>query len=248
MFILRLTWEYLCSHFHDVMNTSSPKTMWVRLLFCLLLNFPSTRGAYTRFGDKKYAIQSWFKILHKFIWRVYMRDKHSEWEIRKERSFIKHLYIYQFISFSHVRLFATSWTAARQASLSITNSWSLPKLMSTESVMPSKHLILCYPLLLWPSIFPSIRVFSNESILHIRWPKYQSFSFSPSNEHSELISFRMDWLDLLAVQGTLKSLLQQKKSSTGFWQILITILVHWNYFWPIKYCIISLNICPEVQD
>ena len=93
MFILRLTWEYLCSHFHDVMNTSSSKTMWVRLLFCLLLNFPSTRGAYTRFGDKKYAIQSWFKILHKFIWRVYMRDKHSEWEIRKERSFIKHLYI-----------------------------------------------------------------------------------------------------------------------------------------------------------
>ena len=92
MFILRLTWEYLCSHFHDVLNTSSPKTMWVRLLFCPLLNFPSTRGTYTRFGDKKYAIQSWLKILHRFISRVYMRDKHSEWEIRKERSFIKHLY------------------------------------------------------------------------------------------------------------------------------------------------------------
>ena len=104
------------------------------------------------------------------------------------------------------------WTAARQASLSITNSQSLLKLMSIESVMPSNHLILCHPLLLLPSIFPSIRVFSNESVLCIRWPKYWSFSFSFSisrfNEHSGLISFRMDWLDLLAVQGTLKSLLQ----------------------------------------
>ena len=104
----------------------------------------------------------------------------------------------------------TPWTAAHQASLSNTNSWSLPKLMSIESVMPSNHLIFCHPLLLLPSIFPSIRVFPNESALHIRWPKYWSFSFniSPSNEHSGLISFRMDWLDLLAVQGTLKSLLQ----------------------------------------
>ena len=101
----------------------------------------------------------------------------------------------------------TPWTAARQASLSITNSWSLLKLRSIESVMPSNHLILCCPLLLPPSIFPSIRVFSNESVLHIRWPKYWSFSFSvsPSNEYSGLISFRMDWLDLLAVQGRLKS-------------------------------------------
>ena len=100
-------------------------------------------------------------------------------------------------------------TAAHQASLSITNSWSLPKLMSLESVMPPNHLIFCHPLLLLPSIFPNIRVFSNESGLHIRWPKYWSFSvsISPSNEHPELISFRMDWLDLLAVQGTLKSLL-----------------------------------------
>ena len=104
----------------------------------------------------------------------------------------------------------TSWTAAYQASLSITNSQSLPKLMSIESVMPSSHLILCHPLLLPPSIFPSIRVFSNESVLCIRWPKYWSFSFtiSPSNEYSRLISFRMDWLDLFAVQGTLKSLPQ----------------------------------------
>ena len=111
---------------------------------------------------------------------------------------------------SRVRLFATPWTAARQASLSSTNSWNLFKLMSIESMMPSSHLILCHPLLLLPPIFPSIRVFSNESALRIRWPKFWRFSFSisPSNEHPGLISFRMDWLDLLAVQGTLKSLLQ----------------------------------------
>ena len=104
----------------------------------------------------------------------------------------------------------TSWTAAHQASLSITNSQSLLKRMSIESVMPSNHLILCHPLLVPPSIFPNLRVFSNASVLQIRWPKYWSFSFSisPSNEYSGLISFRMDWLDLLAVQGTLKSLLQ----------------------------------------
>ena len=109
------------------------------------------------------------------------------------------------------------WTAARQASLSITNSWSLLKLTSNESVMPSNHLILCRPLLLLPSIFPRIRVFSNESVLHIRRPKYWSFSFSisPSNEYSGLISFRIDWLDLLAVQETLKSLLQHHSSKTS---------------------------------
>ena len=117
-------------------------------------------------------------------------------------------------SLSHVRLFATPWTAARQASLSITNSQSLPKLMSIESVMPSNQLILCCPLFLPPSIFPSIKVFSKESALRIRWPKYWSFSFniSPSNE---LISFRMDGLDLLAVQGTLKNLLQQHSSKAS---------------------------------
>ena len=108
---------------------------------------------------------------------------------------------------SHVWLFATPWTAAHQASLCITKSRSLLKLMSIESVMPSNHLILCHPLLLPPSIFPTIRVFSNESLLPIRWPKDWNFSISPSNEYSGLISFRMDWLDLLAVQGTLKSLL-----------------------------------------
>ena len=113
-------------------------------------------------------------------------------------------------SLSPVWLFATPWTAAHQASLSITNSRSLLKLMSLESVMPSNHLILCCPLLLPPSIFLSIRIFSNESVLHFRWPKYWSFSLSisPSNEYSGLISFRMDWLNLLAVQGTLKGLLQ----------------------------------------
>ena len=110
-------------------------------------------------------------------------------------------------SLNRVQLFATPWTAACQASLSITNFQSLLKLMSIESVLPSNHLILCHPLLFPHSIFPSIRLFSNESVLHIRWPKYWSFSFSitPSNEYSGLISFRMDWLDLLAVQGILKS-------------------------------------------
>ena len=126
----------------------------------------------------------------------------------------------QFSSFqllTHVQLFAIPWTSARQPSLSITNSESLPRLMSIELVMPSNHLILCHPLLLLPSMFPNIRVFSNESALHIRWPKYWSFSFniSPSNEHSGLISFRMDWLDLLAVQGILKSLLQHHSSKAS---------------------------------
>ena len=118
---------------------------------------------------------------------------------------------------SHVQLFATPWTAARQASLSITNSRSLLKLMSIELVMPSNHLILCRPLLLLPSIFPSIRVFSSESALLIRWPKYWSFSLniSPSSEHPGLISFRTDWLELLAVQGTLKSLLQHHCSKAS---------------------------------
>ena len=124
----------------------------------------------------------------------------------------------QFRPYSHVGLFAMPSTAACQASLSITNSWSLLKLMSIQSVMPSNHLILCHPLLLLPSIFPSIRVFSNESVLPIRQPKYWSFSISPSNEYSELISFRIDWFDLLAVQGTLKSLLQHRNSKASVLQ------------------------------
>ena len=128
-------------------------------------------------------------------------------------------------SVSHVLLVETPWNTACLASLSISNSWSVPKLISIELVMPSNHLILCRPLLLLPSIFPSIRVFSNESALRIRWPKYWSFSFnsSPSNEHSGLISFRMDWLDLLVVQRTLKSLLQHHSSKAS-------ILLHSAFF------------------
>ena len=123
-------------------------------------------------------------------------------------------------SLSWVRLFATPWIAARQASLSITNTQSSLKLTSIESVMPSNHLILCHPLLLLPPIPPSIRVFSNESTLRMRWPKYWSFSFniSPSKEHPGLISFRMDWLDLLAVQGTLKSFLLHHSSKASILQ------------------------------
>ena len=130
-------------------------------------------------------------------------------------------------SLSCVRLFTTPWTTARQVSLSIPNSQSLLKLISLELMMPSNHLLLCYPLLLLPSILPSIRVFSNESALCIRWPKYWScsFSISPSNEHPGLISFRMDWLDLLAVRGTLKSLLQHHSSKASIrWHLAFFIL------------------------
>ena len=125
----------------------------------------------------------------------------------------------------------TPQTAAHQASLSITNSWSLLKLKSIESVMPSNHLILCRPLLLLPSIFPSIGVFSNESVLHIRWPKYWSFSFNirPSNEYSGLISFRIDWLDLFAVQGTLKSLLQHHSSKAPVLQCSAFFIVQLSH-------------------
>ena len=159
--------------------------------------------------------------------------------------FVLHIFLVQFIpdylmssvqvssfqSLSYVRLFVTPWAEAFQASLSLTNSQNLLKLMSFESVMPSNHLILCSPLLLLPSIFPSIRVFSNESVLHIRWPKHWSFSFniSPSNEYSGLISFRMDWLDLLALQGTPKSLLQyhgSKASILGHSAFFIVQLSH----------------------
>ena len=134
-------------------------------------------------------------------------------------------------SLSHVRLFETPGTAACQASLSITNSWSPPKPMSMVSVMSSSHLILCHVLLLLPSVFPSIRVFSNESALCIRWPKYWSFSFniSPSNEHPGLISIRMDWLDLLAVQGTLKSLLQHHSSKASILQCSAFFIVQLSH-------------------
>ena len=135
------------------------------------------------------------------------------------------------VQFSCVPFFATPWTTARQASLSITNSWSLLRFMSVESVMPSNHLILCLPVVLLPLILPSIRVFSNESVLHISWPKYWSFSFSisPSNEYSGLISFRMDWLDLLAVQGTLKSLLQHHSSKASVLQCSAFFIVQLSH-------------------
>ena len=134
-------------------------------------------------------------------------------------------------SLSRVPFFAAPWTASRQASLSITNSGSLLKLTSITSVMLSNHLILCCPLLLPPSIFPSIRVFSNESVLHIRWPKYWSFIFSisPSNEYSGFISFRTDWLDLLAVQETLKSLLQHHSSKASILQCSAFFMVHLSH-------------------
>ena len=140
-------------------------------------------------------------------------------------------------SLSHVRLFATPWTAARQASLSNTNSRSLLKLMSIESVMPSNHLILCHPLLLPSSIFPSIRVFSNESVLLIKWPKDWSFSFSisPSNEHPGLISYRMDWLGLLTVHGTLKSLLQHHSSKASILQCSAFFIVQLSHPYMITF-------------
>ena len=140
-------------------------------------------------------------------------------------------------SLSHVRLFATPWITAREASLSITNSWSSPlRLTSIESVMPSSHLILCRPLLLLPSIFPSIRVFSNVSSLHIRWPKDWSFSFSisPTKEHPGLISFRMDWLDLLAVQGTLKNLLQHHSSKASILRHSAFFIVQLSHPWLLE--------------
>ena len=150
-----------------------------------------------------------FVRLYLFIYFLILLKQHihfecllsNKWYTKYPRSSVQ--------SLSHVRLFVTPWTAALQASRSVTNSWSLFKLMSIKSMMLSTHLILWHPLLLLPSIFPSIRVFSSESILHIMWPKYWSFSFSisSSNEYSGLISFRMDWLDILAVQGTLKNLL-----------------------------------------
>ena len=137
------------------------------------------------------------------------------------------------LSLSHVWLFANLWTAAHQVSLSVSNSQSLLKLVSMESVMPSNHLILCCPLLLLPSIFPSIRVFSNESVLHIRWLKYWSFSFSisPYNEHSGLISLRMGWLDLLVVQGTLKSLLQHHSSKASILRCSAFFMVQFSHLY-----------------
>ena len=151
-------------------------------------------------------------------------------------------------SLSHVHLFVTPWTAAHQASLPITNSQSLLRLMSIASVMPSNHLILCHPLLLPPSIFPSIRVFSNESVLCISWPKYWSFNFniSPSNEYLGPISFRMDWLDLLAVQGTLKGLLQHHTSKASILWHLAFFIVQLSHPYMTTGKTIALNSGPSL--
>ena len=161
-----------------------------------------------------------------------------------ERWWIKKLW-YSVQSLSCVRLFATLWTAAHQASLCITNSRSLLKLMPIELVMPSSHLILCHPLLLLPPTPPNIRVFSKESTLRMRWPKYWSFSFSisPSNEHPGLISFRMDWLDLLSVQGTLKSLLQHHDSAIKR-NASESVLIRWMNLDPI----IQSEVSQEEKD
>ena len=157
------------------------------------------------------------------IYLKYVYERQTQWvrDKKREKLYETFIYISSVQLLSHVRLFATSWTAALQVSLSITNSQSLPKLMSIESVMPSNHLILCHPLLLPPSIFPRIRAFSNESVLCIRWPKYWSFSFSisPSNEYSGLISFRMDWV-------ALKSPIQ-KQMSLPFLLSDSLLALHW---------------------
>ena len=147
-------------------------------------------------------------------------------------------------SLSHVWLFESPWTAAHQASLSFTISWSLLKLMSIESVIPSNYLILCHPLFLLPSIFPSIRVFSTESAFCIKWPKYWSFSFSisPSNEYSGLISFRIDWFDLLAVQGTLKSLLPHHNLKASVLQHSVFFMVQFSHLFMTTGKIIALTI------
>ena len=190
------------------------KFSWMEILFCSFL-FPQYQVVCQE-SINNFINISW--------WITNTLPKVSIQEVCQCQQFpsrlVKNLFHLPSVQFSHsvVSDLATPWTAAWQASLSITNSWSLLKLMSVKSVMPSSHLILCRPLLLLSSIFPSIRLFSNESVLHIRWPKYWCFSFyhSPSNEYSGLISFRIDWFDLLAVQGTLNSLLQHHSSKALF--------------------------------
>ena len=170
-------------------------------------------------------LEPWRKVYHFCVFQCYL--EHS---IISDTDVVSNQFN-SVESLSHDGLFVTPWTAIQQTSLSITNSWSLLKLMSIKLMMPSNHLILCYPLLLPPSTFPNIRVFSNESVLHIRWPKYWSFSFniSSSNEHSVLISFRMYWLDLLGVQGTLKSLLQHHSSKASILQCSVFFIVQLSY-------------------
>ena len=179
-----------------------------------------------------FAWKSFYLFFHlnifyiNFYWSIVALQSHVSFSIRSVQSL------------SRVRLFATPWTAAHQASLSITNSQSLLKLKSVESVMPSNHLILCSPLLFLPSIFPSIRVFSNESVLLIKWPKDWSFSISPSSEYSGLISFRTDWFDL-AVQGTLKSLLQHLNPEAS--------ILRCSAFFMVQLSHLYMTLCPYSQ-
>ena len=196
---------HTCVFTHNIMETAPsifPATLALRCMWCWTWKGPE--GFYMA-GKARFFWSS----MTDSLWHFWSNLQIVSWSLL--------IYVYQYQctqfssvqSLSRVRLFVTPWIAAHQASLSITNSWSLPKLMSIELVMPSSHLILCRPLLLLPPIPPSIRVFSNKSTLHMRWPKYWSFSFSisPSKEHPGPISFRIDWLDLLAVQRTLNSLL-----------------------------------------
>ena len=202
--------------------------LWVYLLMfsqrelCLFIRMTAFLGK-AMIHNFQELLDTWFKVPGKpeYHWTYYKGTDKSQAHIHFMLGLVKSLVQFSSVqSLSSVLLSATPWIATCQASPSITNPWSLLKLMPIESVMPSSHLILCRPLLLLSSIFPSIRVFSNESTLRMRWPKYWSFRFSisPSNEHPGLISFRTDWLDLLAVQGAFKSLLQHHSSKASiFW-------------------------------
>ena len=191
---------------------------------------------------RDFSPQSDTLTLGSWHWKDYP-PKHPVWKINGDSVQFSSVH-----SLSHVQLFETPWIAARQASLSITNSWSPLKLMSIELVMPSIHLILCHPLLLLTPIPPSIRVFSNESALHMRWPKYWSFSFSisPSNEHPGLMSFRTDWLDLFAVQGTLKSLIQHHSSKASILQCSAFFIVQLSHPYMTTGKTIALTRCTFV--
>ena len=204
--------ELAQTHVHRAGDTIQPSHPLAPLLF-----LPSVLPSIRVFSMESVLCIRWWKYWS-FIFSISPMLPYFFYEAASESSLSWfRVFLSSVQPLSHVRLFLTPWTTAHQAFLSITNSRSLLKLMSIESVMPSSHLILCCPLLFLPPIPPSIRVFSNESTLHMRWPKCWSFSFSisPSNEYSGLISFRMDWLDLLAVQGTLKSHLQYHSSKAS---------------------------------
>ena len=213
----------------DSINTCCNNLYKAFLLELLFLSWKAFR-LYPHMQSKIIImILIWFYI---FLWTLHFNQSGQEPQAPFYSTFAVQFSSVQYLS--RVQLFANPWITAHQVSLSITNSQSLPKLMSIESVMPSSHLILCCSHLLLPPIPPSIRVFSNESTLSMRWPKYWSFSFSisPSNEHPGLISFRMDWLDLLAVQGTLKSLLQYHSSKASVLRRSAFFIVHHIHTWP----------------